>query len=260
MGLLGAVFGDGEQAGVLGTGQYRVRSRAGYVPGADQVQAEASQGAADVRRRAENGPPEMGAAVVNTRPQEQFRNQQRNLVDSLLATANGTGGPSAAELQLKRGTENNLASALAMASSARGPGQGAALREISSQRGAATTAANADAALLRAQETTAAQGLAGTVVAGARGQDVALASEQAGLVQGARQANLQAGLQFSAQNDAAIQHYLSLGLSAGQAQQAAAADLEALRLNAYQGAATNRIGVGTQIARAGGAALGVPTG
>lgn len=280
------LFGDDEGPGALGTGQYQVEHRevnadAGNIQGAERMRQTYDNGAAGAGQRAAPTIKSHQAtgATINTGAQDQARAGQTDLVRTLAAQANGTGGPSVAENQLARGAETNMANALAMASSVRGGGGAGTLRQVADQRSQIGAQASADAATLRAGEQQQAQGMLASTLQGMRGQDVELATQQAGLTQqtdlanaGFRQqtglANQSAQLATTAQNDATVQNYLNLGLTLAQAQAQADLDRERMRVQthlteqgiqsgAYAGAAGTRAGLVGDIANGIGSMLGV---
>lgn len=197
------------------------------------------------------------AVLINGAPQGQFRAQQMTLAQQLAATASGQ-GPSAAAEQLRQGTEANIAAQMAASRSARGPNAGLAARGVAMGAADARQQMAGQAALARIQEQTAAQQSLGSVLAQGRGTDVELASQQAQLQQQAALAKYQGDLQkaveqgrldqstaeqmFQAQNqksqqDAQLaqqfaalqQQYAAMGLSAQQANQMAAIEIEKVK-------------------------------
>lgn len=211
--LGGFLFGDARQPGFLGTGQYRapgysVDPNAAVIPNAAATRHVLDAGAMMSARRE--------APTIATGPQDQFRAQQAGLAGALVAQANGQ-GPSLAQGQLRSATDRNLAQAMAVgqALGANNPG---ALREIGNQRAAISQQAAADSSQLALQEQMQARNQLGQVLAGARGQDIGLASGQAQLSQ-----------QQQEVNDQMVRFYTSAGMSLDQAQQQAALELERLR-------------------------------
>jgi hypothetical protein len=144
---------------------------------AARMQAARAQGAQATTEQL--GP----AATIATAPQNQFRSQQQALAASLGQAAAGTGGPSAAEATLQRATDRNMRQALSLALGARGGNQIAALKQAQDVRAEMGQDAAQQAAILRASEQQAAQQALGGVLAGARGADIGLASDQAQLEQ-----------------------------------------------------------------------------
>lgn len=114
--------------------------------------------------------------------------QQRGLIAALQDQLAGRGGPSFAELQLKRGMERAANEQFALASAARGANRGAAFRQAARGAGNVMADANLQAAMLRAQETMQARGQLAGVLDSTRQQELELAMRNAGFAQ---QANLQ---------------------------------------------------------------------
>jgi hypothetical protein len=184
----------------------------------------------------------MQAAQINMGPQNQVRGQQSQLGSMLMQQAQGQ-GPSVAQLQLQRGLGQAIASQRAQAASARGISPGLAQRLASQGIAQAQSQTNADAAQLRAGEMMQARGALGSMLAGQRGQDQGIAAQQAGLQQGANQANLGASMQQQGMNDQMTQYYTSQGFSRDQAAQMAAAQLQ--QLNADQQTSANSLNQAT---------------
>ena len=271
------VFGDGEGPGALGTGQYEVDRHeidgsVARIPGAESMRGRFDIGAdsAGTRKAPTATAAQMGTAQVDGTQQAEFRQGQSALAKALADQANGK-GPSLAQAQLKQATDRNLSQALALKASGRGQGGASAMRAVEDQRASISQQAAADSSSLALNEQMGARNALGQVLAGARGQDIALASEQAGLnqqsmatnaqmEQQAGLANQQAAIEQGGMNDRMVQFYLQSGMTLAQAQQQAAMEMERMRVDqnvaynqiqsgAYQNAAGNRIQVGTQIAR-----------
>ncbi len=109
---------------------------------------------------------------------------QQNLENTLQNQANG-GGVSAADLQLKQGQDQQVASQLAMLGSQRGGAMNAGLAQnaAATQSAQAQAQLNAQMGVQRAQETQAAQQALGNVAGTARGQSQNYNTAQAGLAQ-----------------------------------------------------------------------------
>ena len=141
------------------------------------------------------------AAQINTAASDQLRAKQVSAVQGLEDDVAGRGGPSPAELMRAKAAEETAKKAMGMAAArARGGNIGLALMD------AANTAADADArsaqdmAILRAQERDTARGRLIQALEGTRGQDVNLATTQAGLSNQANLTNAQLGTQTSLAN------------------------------------------------------------
>lgn len=229
------LFGDKHQPGVFGTGQmgvdrYDPNAQAGVIPNADATRTNLQQGATDAAAR--------GPVQIDPTQQAQFRAGQSALVDALMRQATGQ-GPSVAQSQLQQATDRNMKQAMAMAASTQQPG---ALRQLAYQRGDIAQQGAAQSAELAMAEQLAARNQLGQVLAGARGQDIGLATGNAQLQQGQQKLN-----------DDMVKFYVAAGMSLDQAQQQAAMELERLRmqgqlgfealdLQAYQGAGAARSG------------------
>lgn len=248
------VFGDEDSPGILGTGQYRpdghnVDSSASLIPGADRLAQVAQQGAADAAARE--------APQMDTAAQDQMRAQQNALAMALWQQSQGQGGPSLAQGQLRQATDRSLAQALAAAQGVRGAGGGAgAMRQVSSMQAGINQQAAADSANLALTEQMQARNALGQLLAGTRGQDIAVAN-----------AAQESQMRQAALNDSMVQFYVRQGFDLATAQQQAAMELERLRANvalgiqgieagAYASAAGNRRETVENAARAAGAKTG----
>lgn len=94
---------------------------------------------------------------------------EQGLEARLAEQAAGTGGPSAAEMQLQRGTDMANRNAMALAASQRGISPGLAASIASRQQGMNQVEANQQAGLMRAQESLAANQLLASVYSSQRG-------------------------------------------------------------------------------------------
>jgi hypothetical protein len=159
-------------------------------------------------------------AQIDQSQQGQFRGQQFDLASALRDRAMGTGGPSAAEMQLRRTTDQNIQAQASAAASGRG-GQSALSQYNLANRAAATQQdAAGQAATLRANEQIAAQQSLGALLAQGRGADIELASGQAGLNQQANLANQQAAMTQMGLNDAQQRALLELMYGVDRSNQA----------------------------------------
>lgn len=188
------------------------------VTGATAADAQAARIAAFERA----GLTDAAATRMDTSQQSQFRADQAGLTNSLKDVIAGRGGPSAAEIQLQQGTQQNINNAQAMAAGTRGANQAGALRDAARQAGSMNQGLAQQQALVRAQETAAARGQLAGVLSEARGQDIGIAGQQANLSQqlnlanasqsnnssqfNAGQANSQALEQARLQQSAALQN------------------------------------------------------
>lgn len=190
------------------------------------------------------------AAGINAAPQGEVRKQQMALLGQLTQAANGQ-GPSAAQSMLTAATDRNLQQSAALANSQRGGmGGAAAARQVQAQAGVAGQQAANDAATLRVQEQQAAMGMLSQLSGSVRGQDMDLATQQAGLQQQANLANAQMQQQANLANlqseqgqrqlnQQAVQYYLTQGMDMAMAQQRANFDMQQLLVN--QNIAYNQI-------------------
>jgi len=138
--------------------------------------------------------PKMQAATIDAAPQAQFRTGQQGLATSLQSVIDGQ-APSVAQMQGQRAAAENMAAQMSLAAGARGSNMALARRQAAANVGQLNARAGLDAALVRAQESATARGQLGGVLQQARGADLGLATEQAGLQQQAASANLGADLQ-----------------------------------------------------------------
>ena len=171
------------------------------------------------------------AAKIDQDPQAQFRANQTDLVSGLQGAINGN-DPSVAAIMLRQATDRNVASQYALAQAANGMNSGAATRQAMINAAEANQQGIGQQALLRAQEIATARGQLGGVLDSARGADIGLASNQAGLQQQTNLANQGAinttNLQQGAMNQQvalANQGATNQGILT-QAQIAAAAELQ----------------------------------
>lgn len=205
-----------------------------------------------------------GVKAMDSTQQNQFREGQMALMQQLQARAAGTAGPSPAELQLKRASDQNMNNALSLALTARGgSNQIAALRSAQDQRAQMQQGANMQAAELRANEQTAAQQQLGQVLQSGRGADIGVAQGNAQLAQQNQFANLNSAVQQQAQKDDMVKFFTQQGYSLDQANlmtQIQQAQMTAGTLNqavaASHGVSTQNSAQGVQLAGAGLSALG----
>lgn len=164
------------------------------------------------------------APTLDTTAGDQFRQGQQTLASALQGQLAGE-GPTVAGLQLQKGLEDSLNNQLAFAASQRGGPVGATQRNLARNLMATDQAANMDAAMLRAGEQQQAATTLGSVLSGARGQDLDTASQ-----------NAQLDLQQQQTENQLIQQYVQMGLSLDQAAFQARQDAEKLRVQAQMGA------------------------
>lgn len=174
--------------------------------------------------------PLAGQTAINTAGSDELRAAQMGLIGAQQARVAGT-APSVAEMQLQRGADRGMSQLAAQAASARGNVNPALLaRSVLNNQATMSQQNNSDAALMRAQEQqNAEQALAGNL-GNTRGQDIGLATSQAGLNQQVALANAAAQQQQQQQANALIAQYTNMGLSLDQAQFMANQDLERQRM------------------------------
>lgn len=225
------LFGDGRQPGLLGTGQMdvaklRVNSDLADLPDEGRtltaIQAERNS----IRDRVT---PTVEAARLDGTQQGAMREAQAGLVSDLQAASRGE-GPSAAQEQLTRGVDANLAATVAAANTARGMGGAGATRDLLATQAATRQEGAGQAATLRAQEIAEARGHLAAVSGQARAQDLQLAEQNAVFEQQANLANQQAELNARAQADDYMRSLLALGHDMQNAQRLARIKLEELRV------------------------------
>lgn len=124
---------------------------------------------------------------------------QQSLITQLQAQANGT-GPSLASGMLKQGTDRTLANQAALAATMGASNPALAQRQLATNAITANQQLAQASAQQRMQDQINGQSQLGSVLNNARGQDIGLATAQAGLTQGTNLANLQAGTATNAQN------------------------------------------------------------
>lgn len=184
------MFGDRNNAGVLGTGQYRTdqyqvdETAFDESPEAKQRQIEfANALPAVINRQA----PQMNEAQAN-----QWRAQQNQLAGNLQATLRGE-GPSVAQLQMQQGLNQSLGNAASMAASQRGVSPAMAMRLAQQNQAQMAQNTVGQTGMLRAQEQMAARGELAGLANAARTQDlnVAAANQRAAMEQGQLNDNME---------------------------------------------------------------------
>lgn len=216
--------------------------RAGSLAGAQSMIA----GMPGVRPMAAR-PPQIGGITPPTpgaQPPDPFQSGQMQLMGQLQDRASG-GGPSVAQNQLQQATDQNIAQAYAMGSALQGNNQAGAAREVAYQRAGIQQQAANQSAQLRAQEQISAQQQLSSMLGGARGQDIGVASE-----------NAQLSMQQQQLNDQMVRFYLGSGMSLAEAQQAATLSYQQLL---YQKAA-GQSGVNASAMQTNSAVLGAMLG
>ncbi|MCC6808248.1 MAG: tail fiber domain-containing protein [Deltaproteobacteria bacterium] len=129
----------------------------------------------------------MDAAQLDQRGANQFRGSQQQLAEALMAQSAGR-GPSAAEGMMRAGANTGNQMAIALAKSGRG-NQSVAMQAAQNAAVQNAQQTGAQASAVRAQEIQNARQQLGAVLAGARGQDLDAASQNAQLAQQASATN-----------------------------------------------------------------------
>lgn len=192
-----------------------------------------------------SAPGNMQAATIATGPQDQSRGMQMNLARALQAQAAGK-GPSLADQQMRFATDRGMAQAQSLANSGTGLSAGQRARMARMGMADARMSANQNAVQGRLAEQMSAQQQLGSALAGMRGQDIGLATNQAGFQQGANQtnyqgqltagqANLGAALQAQGQRDQMTQFYQGGQMALNQADQQRLMELERLKQQGHMG-------------------------
>lgn len=191
--------------------------------------------------------------LLDTSQSGEFRQRQMSLADQLQAQARGE-GPSLAQMQLQRGTDQAIGNQLAFARSGRGMANPAlAMRQAQQQIGSIGQAQALDAAMARLQEQRTAQQQLGGLLESGRGQDVKLETAQGELGLTASLAN-QAAFNANQQRQAELNQSASLsnqqayntglGQQAGLNQESALAYANALnQTNLAQGGFTQQANI-----------------
>ena len=197
-------FAGGEQGDEWGFHEGRRSMRERYKEGAEAA--------------GERESPIAQAARIEQQKQAQARQYQTQLLSQLQQRAAGMGPASQGELMAQRQGALGAQSALGVAASQRGLSPGAALRAAREQQASGGIAAQQQQQMIRTQEQQQAQQVLGQLSGQIRGQDIGLATSQAGMEQQAGLANQATNLQQTAQNDQMVQFYTNMGMSLEQAQ------------------------------------------
>jgi hypothetical protein len=179
-------YNDSGATGYSGPGTVQQDVRANYNSAVDQLGGLGKGYQANLAQ----------AGNIDQGPQGEMRTGQQGLIADLQNQVAG-GGPNLAEAQLRQGTNRNLASMLAAMASQHGNQNPGLMRQaLLREGGAANQELAGQSAMARMQQQLASQGLLGSTLGQARGQDLGLAGQQASLNQ---QANLfNAGAQNAA--------------------------------------------------------------
>lgn len=166
------------------------------------------------------------ASQIDPGAQEEVRRQQMGLITGLQAAAAGTGGPSAAQMQMQKAVDQAIATQQSLVAGARGTGRvGAGLR-AGSNIADITGRAAADSAILKAQEQQQARAELGQALATTRGADVTVGATNATLgnqvalqnAAGTTNVNISNADRLAAKNmkDAELQQAAAAGNAAAQ--------------------------------------------
>lgn len=134
-------------------------------------------------------PVERIAAARVGGPQDQVRARQTDLLRRLEGIESGTGGPTLAELQLKRGLDAAVGDQMGIAAGARGFGRLAALKAAGRNTAKLQQQTNLDAAMARVKEQDDARRSLLSALDSTRGQDIAVGTTDATLSQDAAKTN-----------------------------------------------------------------------
>lgn len=107
-----------------------------------------------------------------------FRTGQQDLINALTASANGQ-GPSVADMQMQKGTDDALKSAMALAASGRSGTAGGRLKAALDSASLAQQENARNASMLKVQEQLASRDMLGRLLGQGRDQDIGLATSQA---------------------------------------------------------------------------------
>lgn len=120
----------------------------------------------------------VGNAGQNAQGLGDTRSMQMSLIQQLQDQANGV-GPSLAQMQLQKGSEQNMANAMALGQSQRGAGQAGMLKGIQGQQAGIAQGMAGDAAMLRLQEQMGARNQLGQSLGQVRGADESMINSNA---------------------------------------------------------------------------------
>jgi hypothetical protein len=231
----------------------------------DNMRKQYEQGITEAQSRQA---PQAQNVTIEQAPQDQFRQEQMDLLGQLQAQASGIAPPSQAEVANKMQAMEGVRRAQALAASARGVNPMVARRAAVEQTGDINIAAEQQRQLLRQQEQQQAQQDLLNMSGQIRGQDIGLATSQAGLEMQTALANMEAQQRQQGISDDMVQFYENLGFSTEQAELQAQiareqmlADIVQQQMNAQAGIVSSGIqNRSTQTAAALGAlATGVNT-
>jgi hypothetical protein len=188
------------------------------------------------------------AAQLDQTQQAEMRAAQQGLISGLQGAIAGK-EPSVAEIMLRNATDRNVANQYALAQAANGMNTGLAQRTAMINAAEMNQQAIMQQAILRAQEIAQARGQLGGALDSARGADLSLAGQQAGLQQQTNLANAGAANTANltqaqlAQAQAIAQAQLQQGASQFNAQASNAATMEQAQLQQAAALANQQAGL-----------------
>lgn len=137
----------------------------------DDVRFDQSSGQMDMNGLAGAAP---GSQFVGQEQNDQTRGMQMALIQQLQDQAAGK-GPSLAQMQLQKGSEQNMSNAMALGASQRGAGAAGMLKGIQGQQAGIAQGMAGDAAMLRLNEQMGARSQLGQQLGAVRGADAGFA-------------------------------------------------------------------------------------
>jgi hypothetical protein len=232
--LTSSLFGNRDDSGILGTGQYRAnKTQIDEKAFTDETRSNQRRKELAAQMQQFNGrsAPMIQGVKLDQNQSNQSRGYQDSLAKSLQARVNGTGGPSLAEMQQRQGLNQSLSNTLAQAASQRGVNPALALRMSQQTNSAAQQNAAFQGGMLRAQEQQAAEAQLGGLSTNMRGQDLDAATTSARLGMDTQLANQQSALANRGMNDAQVSQIRQQQLGIDDADRQAKMDLGKLRVN-----------------------------
>lgn len=152
--------------------------------------------------------PQAGNTQIAMGPQDQWRQREMALADSLGRVASGA-EKGAGEMAVGRQFQQGLAAQMAQSRMARGGNAGIAARAAARSAGDMTVNAAGQSSQAALQDQGVARQLLAGVLNQGRGADIGLATNQAGMNQQTSLANMHAKLQMMGMNDQAALAYLA---------------------------------------------------
>lgn len=156
----------------------------------------------------------MGGTVINHSTSDEMRARELGGIGALQQAAMGS-APSAAEIMLRRQSQQNIHQQMGLAAAARGASYGRAQRAAAGNIAQLNTQLGDQMAQVRAQEQAQARGQLQGALQAARGADIGLETTQAGFHQQAGQTNAQLAQQVNLTNAGAQNQQNQLGAQMG---------------------------------------------